>query len=92
MVHVCMIGELISKFRELVNTDDKYEIERESILLRKYIKTTLESKGYQWFTPNKKGCSMFYKPNVFHDCSLKSLFNILVEKETIQASVIVLIK
>ena len=86
-----MMGALISKFRELVDTD-KYEIERESILLRKYIKTTLESKGYQWFIPNKKGCSMFYKPNVFHDCSLKSLFNILVEKETIQASVIVLIK
>ena len=63
----CMIGELISKFRELIDTEDEYEIERESILLRKYIKTTLESKGYKWFAPNKKGGNMFYDPNIYRD-------------------------
>ena len=45
MVHACMIGELVSKFRELIDTEDEYENEREYIILRKYIKTTLESKG-----------------------------------------------
>ena len=64
----CMIGELISKFRELIDTEDEYEIERESIFLRKYIKTTLESKGYKWFAPNKKGGNMFYDPNIYHNC------------------------
>ena len=47
----CMIGELICKFKELIDTDDEYEFERESVLLRKYIKATLEAKGYRWFTP-----------------------------------------
>ena len=78
----CMIGELVNKFRELIDTDDEYEIERESIILRKYIKSNLESKGYQWFTPNKKGGSMFYNSSTFHDSSLKSLYNILVDRRS----------
>ena len=76
----CMIGELICKFKELIDTDDEYEIERESVLLRKYIKATLEAKGYRWFTLNKKGGSMLYKPSTFHESSLQSLYHILVKK------------
>ena len=56
---VCFMSELICEFKELTDIDDEYEIERESLLLRKHIKASLRSKRYQWFTPNKKGGSMF---------------------------------
>ena len=75
------MSELIEEYKEQITVDNEHEVERECVLFRKFIKAHLSTKNFKWFTPTKKGGSMFYNPKIYNDVSLQHVYAILTQKK-----------